>query len=418
MQNNFYAVKILRKPEQSVASVYMQEFFKFCGVCVWEQVIKGDEDPPERQRIGSNKEYQKQEADIYLFLYGCDCWPENEWYQEETKNFRWDFAEAKTYDEVKTVFSRDRIDFFAALVSNGALKEEEQEVFNFLSKEFESKDYARKNYEKHCFAAQMSPEEVLEQAQYFYDQYESLNQYDQNLKKGQQQSPYVIYAMLNCARKVNDCCVIRGEIPLFKKKVILKEADDIRKLDKNFIMGDVLGAILAISEYSYSDQVLKRLQKLWEAEKDKRASVFILYFIGHYYEMERKEADKGWKYYSNILSTDPHNYRAKFKDGCREIREKNYNEAYEKFDNIIQEMINKEFIQPLEIEYCYKCLLFCSKIESINGNFVEAEQLGNEAREWKEQKFKQSKFVENFFAKDDIEKFSDYLKKKMERYQI
>lgn len=409
MSNGFYTVRILRKSEQCVASVCLQEFFKFCGVYVWEYVM----DSTEHQN-------DVEKADVNLLLADSDM--KNETYPEASMVYLMDLSQVKSLGDFNNFFPNEAKDFFSKLIECELLPQKYQDSFEQLVSIFQEYDYAAKNYTKHCISAQMSKDELLKLAQMFYDCYESLNRLNKNLRESDRQSPYVVFAMLNCARKVNDCCEIRGNIPLFKTEVLAKEAADIRELDGKFSMGDVLCGIFGIQNTSYSDEKLSHMKKLEELHKNKRSGLFVLYLIGHYFEMDRRDPETGWEYYSSILETDPHNYRAQFKRGCREMRNKNYEIAQKEFETIIEGMKKKDdsgFIQPIELEYWYKCLLFCIKIQLTHyRDSACAARLRAESDIVKNRKFTESAFTNAFFEKNDIEKYAEYLRKRMERYQI
>lgn len=408
MQEGFYTVRILRKTDQCVISVCLQEFFKFCGIYVWEYILDD---------IGNQDDDEK--ASVNLFLADCDKFDNQ--YPKAAMEYLMDIKRMKSYKGFKQGFKKKVKDFFIQLVDDNILIESYKESFSDLAEIFMKHDYAKFNYIKHCMAVQMSKDELQKLAQLLYDCYEDLNILDQKLKKDNNQSPYVIYAMLNCARKVNDCCEIGGNIPLFNIDVLQKEACAIRNLDEKNSMGDVLRCFFEIRNSSYSDQVHDFINEFGQSQKNKRSSQFLLYAIGHYYEMGRRNTEKGWDYYSNILSKDTQNYRALFKKGCREMRDENYENAEKVFRDIIDLMSKKKetgFIQPIELEYWYKSLVFCIRIQKINNKDSSVEGLTDEAKMVKNEEFKNSKFTKDFFVDGNIDKYAEHLIKKMERYHI
>jgi len=178
--------------------------------------------------------------------------------------------------------------------------------------------------------------------------------------------------------------------------------------------------LLLIENIVGREKGIEYLEKVVLQEDNKKAIAFVRYFLGRYYEINQKNDNKASEYYSDINKADLNNYRAKFKIGCKEFREKVNKDGQSTFTSIISNMekkLNSGWIKPLELEYYYKCCLLCEKIEK---NMTKGDEMKwkNKIEQIKNELFPNSEFVKQFWSKSEVSKYTEYFRMKLEGYQI
>lgn len=170
-----YSAEVLYKSQDLLTAVYVQEFFKFCGICT---------------RIRGTDTLEKQQFywDKVVILNNCIEKTEENMY---TVNGQ----EEEAVRKVAEILGGD--------------------VFIKLAKIFNDNKYAKTNYEVHCFLRQMNKQELLESAQSYYECFKELRGLEKEINQRQGKDyarQYVIYALLTCARKINIICRQRGNL--------------------------------------------------------------------------------------------------------------------------------------------------------------------------------------------------------------
>ena len=112
-----------------------------------------------------------------------------------------------------------------------------------------------------------------------------------------------------------------------------------------------------------------------------------------------------------------------FKHASQKFYEKNYIDSWKAFFEIYNMMgkrVNKQWFQPLELEYYYKCARILNKIPQdvsviIGITPIEEEDIQRIEKE----DFKKSKFMKNFIFNDKIQElYLWYFRNKMEKHTI
>lgn len=413
-KKHFYSLCIMRNMKQSGYSFYVREFFKFCGVSVWEYII--DE--------GENREIDKRKADVVLDIDGSGNGLPVVQFGRVKYILELDGQSLDTFIEPE--FFSIKIESMIKAVSQWIQFDERLPgIFGKLADIFSEQNYAKKNYIAHCFLHQIDLGKQLTFAQMYYDCYLKLCEYNKELESNGIQSEYVRYALLNCARKVNSVCTIHGDLEYFDQRDMLKMAGSFL-IDNDvsggkFTAGYFLAGIIGISKSYLWEKGVKYLEEAVEKEKSQNIG-YIAYALGHYYEIEKKDFEKAWKYYEKILDVMPDYYRAEFKRGCKTYREGNYDEAYTLFQTLGEKLAKKvqtDWAEPIEWEYLYKCEKVCALLcqhylnrESVyedNHEQLAKSTLKTEKSNWK--------FIEQVFQ-EEKEDILRYHKDKILGYDI
>jgi len=381
-----------------VISVYLKEFFQFCGIYVEEYIVQED--------ISPFKEY---EVDVNLFLLELE-----ETYKKILKG-KYEIFLLKSIEINK---SKDKENLLNELIKkidktmkyNGNIIK----TFTPLINVFENNNYAENNYIKHCFLEQMSRNESLRIAQVYYDCYLQLCDL-----RASNESKYLMFALLNCARKVNDVSKARGDIGKFEQEEIVQKAEDVFYcMDSNFSMGLVLVGIVGFGDVILFKKGKYNLETAIEKEGNKVYTNFVRYSYGHFLELEMCDFSGAWQQYSNMLKIASNDYRAFYKKGCKNLFEKKYRKAYIDFITIANTMSKKSWIQPREMEYEYKCFILSSWIAKVYlEDLKSAERIEQETMLLLKENLKIGKFGKEFFGKN-IDKYSNYMKNRLERHNI
>lgn len=400
-EKHFYSLCIVRNMEQCGYSFYVREFFKFCGVSVWEYIM--DE--------GVSIENDKRKADVVLDIDGSG--KAIPFLKIGLVKYTLELA-GQTLDAFiePAIFSAKIEDMVKSVSQLMQLNENFPEIFRRLADIFLEQKYAKNNYVAHCFLRQIDRGKQFTFAQMYYDCYMKLCEYNEELESNEIKSEYVMYALLNCARKVNSVCAVHGDLDYFDQQNMLNVAEkfleDNNVSDGDYAAGHFLAGMIGIGKLYLWEKGVKHLREALQKEKSHNIG-FIAYALGHYYEIERKNFEEAWKYYEKILDVMPEYYRAEFKKGCRAYREGNYNAAHTCFQTLekkLERKMQNGWSEPIEQEYLYKCQKVCALLceHYLNKDLEGAdkhEQLALEAEgdNWK--------FIEQVFQeeKEDILKY-------------
>lgn len=404
MGSNIYSVRIIRDSSQTAAGVYIKQFFMFCGIYVREYM---DDDPEgDAQNVDLNVYLTSQRAESLGATLG---------------DIELKLPEGMLYYEAET-----RIKYSEELAEKiSGFDKEFSAACSQLIHIFTEHDYARLNYQRHCFLHQMSSDEKLDMAQKYYDCYNDLRKLEASyLKVKSASNIYVRFARINCARKVNDVCVARGDLPFFDEEKILDAAEKMLALDQDFSMAYALAGFIGLSYEHLWDRGKENMKKALQKEGEKKHSAFIYYALGHSIEIKEGSFENAWNQYKQILSVSPDYYRGIFKTGCKLLRDKKEKEAYDEFARVRNMMIDREKkekggIQPLEIEYKYKCERILMESESIREYAKELQsELKAEVEKDLNRLLMESEFSKQYWTEAERERFAVYFSTKLKEHSL
>lgn len=368
---NLYSVRIIRREDQAVEGEYIKQFWMFCGVYVREFILEYAEDMEDIQEVDCN-----------IFLTEGDA-------QADLKNLKAEkeiFIHLQDRCDLSSVAKRKEFgDMLKPLLLERIAENRDDDIYKVYDV-FVNNDMAYVNLLCHLYLYQFDSENDREadtngsrkksQKEKYIGTYKKcLNDFYKS-GEGFTGSIYKKFAYLNCGRKLNRICRANKELAYFNVEAIVREAYHLSREDKRFSMGNVLAGLTGLSEDGTERTAEDCLYSALQKERGQKHSAFIYYCLGHYYEVDRHDWTLGWEQYKKMGSVvDSCNYRYYFKYGCKEFREGRYREAWMIFTDIyhmLEIRAQKGWIQPLEMEYYYKCAKILSEIP-VNLSVFETE---------------------------------------------
>ena len=398
-----YSVRVIRKENQAVQGVYIEEFWKFCGVYTSEFIT---------EYAGTIQDTDLVDCNIIL--------DEDAVYLNRLKaKHSVTFSNLKKHSDLSSRDKRKRIgrkierELLLKIAELFEWNKECIQDFKKICRAFVELDFAYNNYLAHLFLNQFSKDMKLMQIEIFSDCMDMI--YTEGAKlKG---SPYRKFAYLNCMRKINRICLSEGTRRFFDDELIMKVAHQLSVEDEAFSMGNVLAGLVGLSRRKFWNQGQLYMQEVLDKEGDNKYSAFVYYALAHFIEVEEQDEQEAWKLYHHMGKIAPQNYRMLFKRATELFHKKNPDWCNE-FFQVYKFMKEKEaggWIQPLELEYYYKCAKILNRIptdisEGIGIKHIEEKDI----EEIRKAKFRNSNFMENFIFDNDLKAiYEKYFRTKM-----
>ena len=403
---NLYSVRIIRKESQAVQAVYIEEFWKFCGVYTSEYITKYSDTMLDEDIVDCNIILDEDAACL----------------SKLKARFSVMFSDLQRYSDLSGRDKRKRLGWKIEreLLSKIAeLFEWDKECiqdFKKICRAFVGSDFAYNNYLTRLFLNQFSDDMKLIQIEILNECMDMIYTLKENLKG----SPYRKFAYLNCARKINKICLSRGIRRMFNDKLLMEAAHQLSVNDGTFSMGNVLAGLVGLSRRKFSNHGQLYMQEALNKEGDNKYSAFIYYALAHFLEVEEKDEQKAQKLYHHMGEISPQSYRMLFKRATELFHHNKKNPDWcNEFFQIYKLMKEKEakgWIQPLELEYYYKCAKILNRIpadisERIGIKHIEEKDI----EEIKIDKFINSNFMKNFIFDNNLRAiYVKYFQIKME----
>ena len=202
----------------------------------------------------------------------------------------------------------------------------------------------------------------------------------------------------------------------------MKVAHQLSVEDEAFSMGNVLAGLVGLSRRKFWNQGQLYMQEVLDKEGDNKYSAFVYYALAHFIEVEEQNEQEAWKLYHHMGKIAPQNYRMLFKRATELFHKKNPDWCNEFFQiyKLMKEKETKKWIQPLELEYYYKCAKILNRIpadisEGIGIKHIEEKDI----EEIKKAKFRNSNFMKNFIFDNDLKAiYEKYFRTKMEGHNL
>lgn len=403
------SVCIIERVDQKVPAVYLKEFFMFAGVYVYIHESIAD-----IAEISEIKNRENHEVNVYIDLTGSQNGSErlddstvyikllvDADKQLNTPESRHDFG-----SEIFTVIWQELKKFM----------QDEDEIWGFksLSDIFVENDYAHEHFLSHLYLKQMPDDRKKKLSEFYLGCFKEI--YKELIEKNTQ-SLNLTFAYLNCARKMNRIDMSCNRQTLFDEIKVMKTAHKLSEIDSSFTIADVLAGQIAFSRSSIWSEGQHYLREALQREKRKKYSSFVYYCIGHFYEVEQNDLDRAEEFYNYIKEFDSENYRMNFKLGWIRYCRSEYNEAWNYFYKVYKQMSAKKdtgWIQPLEMEYLYKCALILSESEALKNTHMGQTVLKNDILDIKNTVFDNSLFISAFLSPEEILMYKECYVRKME----
>ncbi|NSH13040.1 hypothetical protein G4945_15225 [Anaerostipes hadrus] len=408
-----YSARIIRREDQVVQGIYVKEFFMFCGIYVSEFIeeydkISDDQDFVDFNIIMNEKTYDSDKnSDELTAKYTI--------YMNEKDKTELDLSSR----DKRVTYGKSIRSYILQIPEILKWNEAWMKDFTRLYDTFVDLDYAYNDYLTHVYVMQFSEDMRLMQL-------EILNNCLNRIYDPEKEVKGLVhrrFAYFNCARKINGISASMNRRRIFDDEKIMKVVHDMSVTDEKFTMGNVLAGLIGLSkeELNISGEIY--MQKALEKEGSNKYSAFIYYALAHYYEVDKHNNVRAWKLYQIMKQIVPKSYRMLFKHASQKFYEKNYIDSWKAFFEIYNMMgkrVNKQWFQPLELEYYYKCARILNKIPQdvsviIGISPIEEKDLKRIEKE----DFKKSKFMKNFIFNDKIQElYLWYFRNKMEKHTI
>lgn len=403
------SVCIIARLDQIVPAVYLKEFFMFAGVYVYIH-----ENITDISEIFEIKNRENHEVNAYIDLTGNRN--DSECLNDATAYIKLCIGEVKQLNT-----SERRCNFGSGIFASiwqelEKFMQDKDEIrgFKSLSDIFVKNDYAHEHYLSHLYLNQMFDDKKKKLSEFYLGCFKEI--YKELIEK-HIPSLNLKFAYLNCARKMNRIDMSCNRQTLFDEIKVMKMAHKLSEIDSSFTIADVLAGQIAFSRSSIWSEGQLYLREALQREKRKKYSSFIYYCIGHFYEVEQKDLDRAEEFYNYIKEFDSENYRMNFKLGWIRYHRSEYNEAWNYFYKVYKQMRAKKdtgWIQPLEMEYLYKCTLILSKSETFKNTHMGQNVLKNNILDIKNTVFDNSLFVSTFLSPEEILTYKECYIRKME----
>ena len=268
---NLYSVRIIRKESQAVQAVYIEEFWKFCGVYTSEYITKYSDTMLDEDIVDCNIILDEDAACL----------------SKLKARFSVMFSDLQRYSDLSGRDKRKRLGWKIErelLLKIAELFEWNKEWirdFKKICKAFVESDFAYSNYLTHLFLDQFSEDMKLMQIDIFSDCMDMIYTVGATLTG----SPYRKFAYLNCMRKINRICLSEGTRRVFDDELIMKVAHQLSVDDEAFSMGNVLAGLVGLSRRKFWNQGQLYMQEVLDKEGDNKYSAFVYYALAHFIEV-------------------------------------------------------------------------------------------------------------------------------------
>lgn len=215
-----------------------------------------------------------------------------------------------------------------------------------------------------------------------------------------------LYAKLYCACKANLACKNVYHIVRYEISDLVKECQEILERDSEFYNIWVLIGLIYEAAPECGRQAItsfsNALNKTKLSAYSFRAQVY--YYMGKRYEPYKANREHMKECFKKSFENKPR-YRNLYKLALIDYQEEKYDSALEKFQFIERHLEikkNAEYLDPLEVEYCYKisslsCFIYCNALKQYN----EAVSWGEKACAIYE-KIGNNIFYKDFYGEDAI----------------
>lgn len=383
-EKQIYSAEILHKSQDLVTAVYIQEFFKFCGICT--RIREAD--------TGKKRHFN---WDKVVILNNC--------------------TEITEENMCAVNGQKKEAVLEAARALNG-------DIFVKLAKIFIDNEYAKVNYRLHCFIKQMNREELLESAWSYYKSFNELRGLEDTINQDKISSSaesHVLYALLTCARKVNIICRQRGNLLYFNEEKMISDATKFEAIDPEFFMGNAVLALICFQDPKRWNDGIEAIKKaIYIGEEHGNYISFLRYLYAHFLEEQMNNREMAQEEYEKILEFHDSYYRALYKQAYFLWRDREYQSAFNIFLKLTEQLEIKwksGWIQPVEIEYLYKGCMFLEHIseelEMRSGIPAYVFEIISDKNEL----FGHSKFVKAVWE-NHLGDNADYFEKKLAKYHV
>lgn len=275
-------------------------------------------------------------------------------------------------------------------VMNGMFGESTFRELQSVAEQFVLQDLMRGSYAIEYFGETSEKEifEYMEAAkQRFFNAYQALKKL-----QNEHESKYLLAALCNCQRRVNELYTIIWNA-INKKKLERKYIDCLKSVPYQGIdeIEDRIQRILYIDPEFYSAYAIKGFvaiideKRMLESINDFKSAVdcigeeayasHLLYRMGKYFETIRGKKELAKFYYDRSYKVDSYNYRAIYKKAIFYLDEDKLDMSLQYFQEILEILGRKKrlpSLQPIECAYLYKANRSIGEIYLKKSKYMEA----------------------------------------------
>lgn len=362
-----FSVGIFHDIQNKVEFLFLAEFFRLCGIFVGEILLSDrvDQESPDRAKqdendecfslflcIGRRRDYEKD----YQTKLPWDrlCFTEDlclNFSDGSGHTSGVESGERFQMDEgwITSVLNNLRDSFMNAMTLSGFTREESicfMKDMNSLSKIFIKHDLLLHSMNLQFYRFNNLFLKDIEEK--YYRAY-------RELKKKENNSAALIYAMLFCGYKANDAAILQGKLDRIETKLLVQKCYELLDAHPEFLNARVLlGLIFSINKPTAWNaiQIFKELAMTF---KHCCFASHIHYWEGYLWETVMKKYPCAKRKYIDAYQSKK-KYRNMYRIAYLESKEGNYKEAVKFYEELLQRLqirMDRNFMDPLELEYCY-----------------------------------------------------------------
>lgn len=423
-------IRIFRRKEDDVIALYIQEFFKFIGCIVQEQIYE------EMKRI--NPTYTAEEKishrnpryDINIVLSHSGEREEEGMYPElqDCREHGHPIYEIKIDSQSLKNIGDEQSSILYQLI-RGIWKDEKiREDLEDLAGIYTQNNlfwyiYTKANFkyiQEYFPEAQEQQKAIQCREEVYQEILGSLKNGYKNLRDEEKKNPdrslYFSYAVLLVKYKLNGLKLLVGEQRFFHTEGMLEHAHRIQASKHDFIRLYYLAANICAKDNRYCNMVRIFLREailgIQKKEGDRRLTSFLYYQTGRYYEKYEKDMVRAKEQYDLSYQSNPFYYRVLYKEARILMQQQKREDAVyfaERLHQLVLNGYNYKEIMPKQQIYAYKCLMTegelmmeMQKYDLAEGYYEKAKELAGT----------ESVFF-NFFPAEKKENFQQILKQGM-----
>lgn len=396
-------IRIFRRKEDDIQALYIQEFFKFAGCIVQDQIceamerksVQDTEESEEKNILQKNGKY-----DVEIILNIEEDWMKDNIYPELKENLEGNVFKINTLNSQNMKnFEKDMSLFLMDLIDkiwqdDKKIKQDIKELnIIYANNSIFWYIYAKANFKyiQEYFPDEKEEKDALDDRSIVYHEMLTSfrNAYDElNNLANPNRSFYFRYAMLLLKYKMNGLKLLIGEQRIFHTEGLLECAHSIQASKHDFIRIYYLAANICARDSRYQSMVCDFLgQTVREIEKkngDSKLQSFLYYQMGRYYEKVEKNMKLSKQYYNLSGLSNPMYYRVLYKQAYIFKQQQKWDEAIffaNKLHRLLVNGYDLNKIMPKQQIYAYKCLILEGDLRFETKDYDLAEGLYRKAVE-------------------------------------
>lgn len=221
---------------------------------------------------------------------------------------------------------------------------------------------------------------------------------------------YVIYALVQCGKRINEICTLMDKKRVFLPNILAEKLEqELKKTENKACAYYLIGQL-------YFVDPSERYRSNWYFEKAKLYGMKDFFESNLYYYMglnqqnaTQKLDEEAVRYYEGALRKNRNCYRAMYKLGIYYANHEQYREALEQFQ-MIHQCLNSglEYRQPLEIMYLFKAYQRIASTLMKLDMEPDAWEYRRRARKVLDNKVPGSVFLKNYYG-NEAEVYREYM---------